>query len=279
MTPWFARNLSIVGAILPPGGLTGAWMRSSDDLANYPPNISLQDFIAWGPANIALSRWEALRQNFGRFIGEQGMVLLTPFMLISMWRRRDPLLGGFWLYALSLHFVMTFIFAFPGWRGGLFHSASALVPFWAALSVVGLDDAIAWLARLRRWRRTQAQAIFGTTLAIWSAAFSLAIFIGKVPSLNAEGNFASIAQRLPADAVVIINDLSAMYYFTGLSGVVVPNAPPSVLPELRQRYGATYLILDQNRTAPMNDLYEGRAIPPFLEQVYRDDSIQIYHIK
>jgi Dolichyl-phosphate-mannose-protein mannosyltransferase len=280
MAPWFARNLNIVGTILPPGGLQTAWMRSYDEIANYPPGISLQDFIAWGPGNIIQSRWVALQQNFGRFVAEQGMVVLTPFMLIGLWRRRrDPLLGGFGLYALGLHFVMTFVFAFPGWRGGLFHSASALVPFWAALGVVGLDDVIAWLAQRRRWRRTQAQKFFGTALAAWAVAFSLTIFIGKVPDLNGEGNYSAIAQHLPADATVIINDPSAMYYFTGISGVVVPNAPPSILPALQAQYGTRYLVLDQNRTAPMNDLYEGREPPSFLEQIYRDDRFQIYHIK
>jgi hypothetical protein len=46
----------------------------------------------------------------------------------------------------------------------------------------------------------------------------------------------------------MINDPSALYYFTGLSGVVVPNAPPNVIPELAKRYGVAYVVLDNNPT-------------------------------
>jgi hypothetical protein len=61
---------------------------------------------------------------------------------------------------------------------------------------------------------------------------------------------------------------------------VIPNAPSSVIPELAQRYGVNTLVLDGNvRALPMGAIYEGRETPPFLEQIYRDDNIQIYRIK
>ncbi|MEP7287659.1 MAG: hypothetical protein ABI947_18040 [Chloroflexota bacterium] len=281
MTPWFVRNLNTVGAILPPGGFQTAWMRSYDEIANYPPGSSLADFIAWGPENILNSRWEALKVNVGRFVGEQGQILLTPFMLLALWkRRRDPLLSGLWLYALGLHLAMTFVFAFPGYRGGLFHSASALIPFWAALGIVGLDDVLAWIAPRRRWRLPQARLFFGAALLVWAILFSINIFLRTVNSFNsAGGNFVQIASHLPADSVVMINDPSAFYYFTGLSGVVVPNAPPDVIPELAKRYGVTDIVLDNNVTLPMRPLYEGTISPPFLEPLYHDDFIRIYRVK
>ena len=91
----------------------------------------------------------------------------------------DPLLSGLWPYALGLHLLMTFVFALPGPRGGLFHSAAALVPFWAALGVLGLDDVIGWLARLRRWNVKQARAFFGMALLAWAVFLSLWVFSGK----------------------------------------------------------------------------------------------------
>src|SRR5260221_13045663 len=104
--------------------------------------------------------------------------------------------------------------------------------------------------------------------------------MGKARSFNGEGGFfQNIAAHLLPDAVVMINDPSALYYFTGLPGIVVPNAPPSTIPELSKRYGITYLVLDQGRTIPMNDLYMGKEPVPFLELIYQDDHVQIYKIK
>jgi hypothetical protein len=281
MTPWFVRNLNAVGAILPAGGFQTAWMRDYNEIVNYPPTISLQDFLAWGSSNILQSRLDALTTNLGHFVAEQGWVILWPFMLIGLWRRRrNPLLTGFWLYALGLHLVMTFVFTFPGPRGGLFHSESALLPFWSALGVLGLDEVIMWLAKRRRWRQAEAQLVFGVALLLWAIGFSIFTFIGKSPGLNGEDYFPQLAKLLPSDAVVMINDPSALYYYTGLSGVVIPNTPSSTIPELVQRYGVNTLVLDGNvRALPMRDLYEGRESPPFLEQIYHDDNLQIYRVK
>jgi hypothetical protein len=180
MTPWFIRNLDLVDSILPVGGIQTAWMRSYDEIVNYPPGADLQRFWSWGLPNILESRREALGWNLQTFIAVEGLVVLTPLMLIGLWkRRREPLLSGFWLYALGVHAVMTLIFAFPGWRGGLFHSASALVPFWSALGLLGLDDVLGWVAPRRRWRLSQARAFFGAALVLWAVIFSGISFLGK----------------------------------------------------------------------------------------------------
>jgi len=280
MSPWFMRNLNTVGSILPSGGLQTAWMRSYDEIVNYPPSIDLARFIAWGPGNILASRWEAFKYNVGTFVAVEGMVVLAPLLLIGLWKRRhDPLLSGVWLYALGLHVVMTLVFAFPGYRGGLFHSASALIPFWAALGILGLDDVLAWAARRRRWPLAQARLFFSSVLILWAAIFSAINFIGKAPGFNApESFFRQVGQNFPNDAVVMINDPAALYYFTGISGVVVPNATPDAILDLAKRYGVKYVVLDANRTVPMNELYEGRKVPFFLRQLYADGTVRIFRV-
>jgi hypothetical protein len=208
------------------------------------------------------------------------MIVLAPLMLIGLWRRRsDPLLSGVWLYALGLHLVMTLVFAFPGYRGGLFHSASALIPFWTALGILGLDDVLAWAARRRRWPLAQARLFFSAVLILWSVIFSAINFIGKAPGFNApESFFRQLGQNFPNDAVVMINDPSALYYFTGIAGVVVPDATPDAILDLAKRYGVNYVVLDANRTAPMNELYEGRKVPFFLRQLYYDGTVRIFRV-
>jgi hypothetical protein len=279
MAPWFIRNLSVTGSILPAGGLDTAWMRTYDEIAAYPPGARLDDFLAWGAGNILNSRWEALTLNAQRFIAEQGMVILAPLMLIGLWRRRcEPLLAGFWPYALALHLLMTLVFAFPGPRGGLFHSAAALLPFWSALGALGLDDVIGWLARRRGWRVPEARRFFGAVLVLWAAVFSVWVFAGKAAAQDHVGApFRELP--LPPDAVVAINDPPALYYFTGRWGVPLPDAPPETLLDLAARYGVNYVVVDANRTRPMDDLWEGRNVPAFLEPVAWDGRSRVYRIR
>jgi hypothetical protein len=279
MTPWFARNLNAVGSLMPSGGLETAWMRSYDEIANYPPAIDLGQFLAWGAGNIGTSRWDAFVTNLQRFVAEEGIIVLAPLMLFGLWRRRrDSLLSGFWLYALGLHLAMTLVFAFPGPRGGLFHSAAALLPFWAALGALGLDDVIDWMARRRRWRPGEAKLFFCAVLIVWAAFLSFSVFSGKMNEWNTAGEgFRRLG--LPRDAVVMINDPPAFYYYTGIAGVVLPNAAPGVILDLVGRYGVNYVVLDANRTPPMNDLWEGRSVPPFLEPYYYDGYVRIYKVK
>jgi hypothetical protein len=281
MFPWFVRNLNAVGSILPVGGMQTAWMRSYDEIVNYPPGADLQTFLAWGLPNILASRWEAFVPNFQTFIAVEGLVILAPLMLIGLWRRRrDPLLCGFWPYALGVHLAMTLVFAYPGWRGGLLHSSSALLPFWTALGVLGLDDILAWIAPHRRWRLNEARAFFGAALVLWAVIFSGINFFGKrTAGDTAGGFFQSLTAHLPPDSVVMINDPSAMYYYTGIPGVVVPNAPPDRIMDIALRYGVNTLVLDNNLTIPMIELYAGKNIPPFLKLIYAEGRIRIYRIE
>jgi len=279
MAPWWQRTLAVTGALLPIGGLETALMRSYDEIANYPAGISLTDFLSWGVENIVGSRLWALSVNVPRFIGEQGMIAMLPLMLYGAWRKRDePVLGGFLLYAPLLFALMTFIFTFPGARGGLFHSGAALVPFWGALGAVGLHDALTHIAPRRRWRLSQAKIVFGGALALWAISLSLWTLANKRAEWNNSGAFYT-ALNLPREAIVMINDPSALYYFTGNMGVVLPNAPPSSISDLAARYGVTHVVVDRNYTQPMEALWRRQDVPFFLEHLYYDGTVRIYRVR
>ncbi|NDJ77193.1 MAG: hypothetical protein GYB65_13135, partial [Chloroflexi bacterium] len=266
MLPWFMRSADVIGTPLPTGGTDTIWLRGYNEIANYPPGASASDFFEWGLDNILRSRWEALTTNLGTFVAVETWVILGPFALFGLWRRRsEPFLLGLMLYALGLHLAMTFVFAYPGYRGGLFHSASALLPFWAALGLLGVDETIAWAARKRRWPRAQAQAVFGGALVALAVVLSLGLTAARLDDWNNNGKFyQDVAAGLPSDAVLMVNDPPALYYHTGLSGVVVPNAEPTVIPEIAAQYGVTHLVLDVNRTSPFTDLFRGNETHPFL---------------
>jgi len=276
MTPWFLRNLSVVGTILPVGGLQTAWMREYNDLFNYPGVIDFQKFLAWGIPNILRSRFDAFFVNLQTAIAVESLIVLAPFILIALWaHRRDPLLSGVWLYALGLHAVMTLVFPFPGARGGLFHSAAALMPFWAALGVAGLLDAIAWAAKRRRWSIRQAQTVFGGALIIWSVGFSLLGAVPKAAQWNSAGDYYVGIGVSPSDTIMI-NDPAAYYYFTGGQAVVLPNVPAVNLATILNRFKATLVVLDENVPAPLEPLWRREDVPIFLQQQRKDDRFRIY---
>lgn len=280
MLPWWLRMLEVTGAPLPAGGLETAFMRSYDEIVNYPPGVSPAHFLTWGVENIIGSRLWALGVNLMRFIGEQGLIALTPLMLFGAWRkRRDPILSGFLLYAPLLFILMTLVFAFPGARGGLFHSGAALMPFWAALGAVGLHDLImALTARRRRWNPNQAKVVFGSALIAWAVLLSVVMLWNKRLEWNNSGAFYE-ALGLPQEAIVMINDPSALYYFTGNMGVVVPNAPPSSISDLAARYGVTHVVLDRNYPPLMESLWRRQDVPFFLEHRYYNGRVRIYRVR
>ena len=279
MTPWALRNLSVGAPPLPASGAATMWLRSYDEIVNYPPDaLTFQRFLDWGLDNILASRWEALATNAQHFVAEQGLVVLWPFTLIGLWkRRRDPFLSGVWVYALALHAAMTFAFAYPGMRGGLFHSSTALLPFWFSLGVCGIDDAVDWAAARRRWNAAQAKRFFTVALVVIMAALTLSILAARRPRMGS-GNapFDALNALLPGDAVVMFNDPAALYYHTGRMGVVTPNGGAEMVRAIAERYGVTHVVLDVNRTAPLNDLYLDRAAVDFLRPVavlYSEDGV------
>lgn len=282
MTPWFIRNLNAVGMLLPVGGFQTAWMRSYDEIVNYPPGADLQQFLAWGLPNIVASRWEAFIQNLETFIAVEGMIAFTPLMLIGFWRRRNnALLSGFWLYALGLHAAMVLVFAFPSWRGALLHSASALLPFWTALGATGLDDVLIWASKRRHWPLKQSRWFFGGALLLWAIFLSVRTFVGKTTG-SSDPQIAAKYQQLgvPQDAVVMINDPPALYYFTGMSSVVVPNAPPNEICTVAVRYGVSYVVLEKNGIPPLIEpLWQRTDVPTCLKVMYSDQDTHIYKVK
>lgn len=246
MLPWFGRNLSLIGTPLPLGGTQTIWLRTYDGIFSYPPDASAASLFADGIGVFVSSRWEAFTNNLGTLVVVEGLVVMAPLMLIGLWRRRkDPFLLPFVLYALGLHVAMTLVFPFPGYRGGLLHSAAALVPWWAILGLLGLDDCIEWMARRRRWNIRTARPVF--SVGLLGVAVALGLFVA-LPNRVIDGGtptlYRELADAIPAGSRVMINDPAQLYYYTGLGGVVLPNEEPHVIADIARKYQVGYLVME-----------------------------------
>lgn len=270
MLPWFIRSMAVLGTPLPAGGIGTAFLRGYNDIFSYPARWTPADFLGWGWGNILQSRVEGLLVAFQTWLAVEGLIVLAPFGLWALWkRRRESFFTPMIWYALGLHLAMSLIFTFPGSRGGLFHSSAALFPFWVALGLAGVDDGITRMARWRRWRVEEAKLVFGVSVVLLPVL--LAGFAWSVQTRNrdAEPDYRTYAQVLPLEARLMVNDPAAWYYHTGHMGVTLPDEPLTTALEIAQRYCITHLIIDQNVTDAFEPLLRGEPPPEFLTEIRR----------
>ena len=268
MLPWFLRTLDVTGSFLSTAGAKTVWLTSYDDLFSYGRELSLQTFLAQGVGPILQGRWWALVNNFQTVLAVWGMIFLGPLALIGAWYlRRHILVQLAAMYALLLFIAMTVIFAFPGARGGLFHSGAALLPFIYATAVIGLDRSVEWMADRRpRWRPKAAKRVFGIGLVVMAAALSGFLYYQRVLKDNAWNSADSVypaivawvAEQNPAAIVMIGNPPAYRYHGGGLS-VVVPNNDLETVLQVMTKYGVDYLILDKNHPLPLDEIYNNPA--------------------
>jgi hypothetical protein len=271
MAPWLARNLVAFGRLMPTGGAATLWLVEYNDMFNYPPNLSLSRYLASGLGSILAVKARALLANLATLAVVMNMIFLTPFTLIGLWRRwREAWLLPAALYALALFAAMTFAFTLPGVRGGLFHSGAALLPFFFAAALVGLDDVLAWLTkRAPTWQAARAARVFGWAFVGFAALISLWVVLTRVVGMGdlrtvAWNHGDDVYERLASfidgagdgcEVRVMSNDPPGVYYHTGCGGVPLPNGDEATLLQAAADYCACYLVLDRNVPDGLVGLY------------------------
>ncbi len=281
MSPWFVRNWAVIGTPLSTSGSQTLWLTTYDDLFSYGRELSLRTYLAWGWENILGSKLEALWLNTQTVIGVLGMVFLVPLVVIGGWRLRKHALYHLasW-YAGLLLVTMTCVFTFPGPRGGLFHSAGALLPFIFTAALVGLAVAIEWAATRRRgWDANTAKHVFGVGLVALAVLVSGFVYCRGVaqpttsqPGYTVYGQLVGwLNARGHIEHVVMLGDPPGYCYAGGGPSIVLPNEPVDTVLTVADRYGARYLILDHNRPEALAPLYEGSGVHPKLSPIYEFD--------
>jgi hypothetical protein len=269
MLPWFIRNMNVFDAPLPSGGIGTAFLHEYNDIFSYPADWDLQYFLDWGAGNVLRSRLDGLLVMFQTWLAVEALIVLAPFALWALWqRRREAFFGGVIWYVLGLHLAMSMVFTYPGTRGGLFHSSSALLPFWAALGLAGLDDGIAWLAARRKWRASEAKRVFGTAVVLLPLALGYVAWNAQRVNRAVHPDYARVQEAIGAEARIMVNDPSAWHYHTGWIGVTLPQASLATTAAIAQRFCLTHLIIDKNVTSAFEPLIRGDDLPPeFLLEV------------
>ena len=268
MAPWLIRNLIIAGSPLSPGGGRTLWLTSYDSLFTFPAKgLTMQNWVGEGLTSLAAARARALLTNLQSLVVVTGGVLLGPFMLAGAWRRRDPVVTACAAYLGLLFLVMTLAFPYSGARGGFFHSSAAVLPVLWALTPMGLERVLAWVAPRRRWEPERAWRLFAPLLIAGSLAVSLWAAWDRViagwPEAprweRSQRSMARVAEALrelgAAPAVVAVNNPPGFFLASGLPAVVIPFGDAGVLQQVARRYDVAWVVLDVNHPAPLAPLY------------------------
>jgi hypothetical protein len=201
-------------------------------------------------------------QNLGTAFFAQGMIFLSPLIMIGLWKCRHlfrvqiAFLG--WLCLLMAE---SLLFPFASVRGGYFHAGAAFQPVWFVLAPIGLDVLLTWIVRKNR-KFIPAGKLFPAILVIIMVFFS--ILLVKLRVLDSGWNEGEplylkteqilLKQGGRPDAVVMVRNPPAYFVMTGRQAIVVPFGDVQVLLAASRKYNASYVILEQ--TSPNSPLYD-----------------------
>lgn len=273
MSPWFLRNLSVIGAPLSSAGTQAAWLCSYDELFSYGVRFDPAHLLSCGFDQVIAAKVNGVLSGLVHLIAETGLIFMAVPVAIGWWQtRRQPLIRHALIYLGLLFGVMTLVFTFAGDRGGLFHSMGALLPLAYAAAPIGLDALIGWIAARRStWRVRPARVVF--TLASIGLALGLGWFVyrGRVIGANVndpvwnqadEVSLAigrALADRGAVAPIVMVNNPPLFTYHTGLRSIVIPNGDEAMLLAAARQFGAEWVVLDANRPAGLADIYADPA--------------------
>ena len=267
MTPWFARNLLVVGSPLNPGGVRVLWMLGYDDLFSYP--ASLLSIGRWLEAGLAAHlelRLSAAGTMLQRALAENGLVFLGPFMLIGaarLWSQAHVRIAI--LYLIGLFAGLTLAFPAVGARGAYFHASVAAMPILWALAPVGVAAGTQWVGGRRGWNVPPAVKTLTAGAVVIAGLLTLILLARRMQSSgggrwgSGSEAYEAVGEQLAAlDAdrtPVAVNNPPGFFAATDWPAVVIPNGDPSVLRQVVQRYGVGWVVLDANHPQGLAELY------------------------
>ena len=275
MGAWFARNLAVFGAAMPPGSGYVLWMTSYNQIFSFTPELfTFQSWVASGLQEAVRARAAAVWQNLGTAFFAEGMIFLAPLIIVGVWKERRTFrvqLGVFgWL---SMLFAESLLFPFASVNGGFFHAGTAFQPLWFAIAPLGLDICLRRISEKAR-RPARFTRIVPTILLFIMILFSAELVkIRVVDSGWNEGEYLYLqanqflaARNAKADAIVMVRNPPAYFVMTGRRAIVVPDGDAQALLAASRKFNASYVILEQiGSSSPLYDLYEHpEAYPEFI---------------
>jgi hypothetical protein len=271
MGPWFVRNYLVFQSLLAPGGSSSFWILTYDETFIFPAEqLSLQRWLSSGLSAILDARLWAMSINLQRSIAEQGLIFLTPLILLGLWISRKDRRIQWGIFAwLCTFFLMTLIFPFQGARGGFFHSGAALLPLFWSTATIGFSSVLDWAHRVRNWNLWQSRIVFSIAIIIFT--LFLTIFNGWSKFAKNEKGISfwednhvtyqqveTVIKEFSAspDAIIMTINPPGYHATTNRSAIAIPDGDIFTSLEVAKKFGATYLVLEEDHPEKLNELYQ-----------------------
>ena len=289
---WYARNISVWGTLMPPGGLSTIWLATYDQTFIYPASgLSFNTWLESGWKAILDVRINSFLQNLKTLLGVQQMVFLLPFTLAGLWRfRKLPVIKYFLLMWLAVFTIMTVVFPFAGARGGYLHSGSVFQPLIWTLFPAGLQQFIKWGEAKRNWNARIAGKVFAFGFIAIAVVLSAAVYYIKIGVQDggkewtkSSAQYMRIANKLmelkvDPSQIIMVNNPPGFYLASERYSIVIPDGEPESLLKAANRYDASYLVLEQNHPAGLERLYNNPQCCQELEFITSVNGALIFRI-
>ncbi len=293
MSPWFLRNLQTWGSLMPPGGSRTLWLTDYNQTFLYPAGqLSFSTWWSSGLSNILQVRLDALWLNLKTLLAVQGSVILLPLMFIGLWRLRKNLVVQVGTIMWLLYFLLlTLVFPFSGSRGGFFHSGAAVQPMLWGAAAVGFSAIIDWGCQKRGWSKTRAWRVFSAgliiILAVMTGFLALERTVRTSPGIE---SWSAGAERYQAvetwlrsqggeGSIVMVNNPPGYYVAGRRAAIVIPLGELDTVLEVARKFGAEYLVLEQNTTPQLKDLYQSPRTLAGLTYLTTMDGAEIFRFE
>ena len=289
MAPWYARNISVFGSPMAPGGSRILWLTDYNDTFAFPADqVNMASWLeaGWGAA-VKVRLW-ALRMNVMNAFAAQGGILLFPFIIIGYRQLRldirARLAGVGWLILLV---VMTLIFPLAGARGGFFHAGAAFQPFWWALAPLGLAHLADALYRRNILSAEHAGTVFQGLLVVICILLTIVIVQVRIlqpgwqpiEELYIEVEQFLVERGANPDGMAIVRNPAGYYIVSRRPTIVMPSGGPDTILELAIHYGASYFILEpEGVLEEYQGLYDQVEVNPKLKYLGEVEGARIFEL-
>jgi hypothetical protein len=290
MSPWYARNMTVFGSPMAPGGSRILWLTNYNDTFAFPADqVNMDSWLEAGwEAALKVRLW-ALGMNMMNAFAAQGGILLFPFILIGYWHLRHDvrarLAGTGWLILLV---VMTFIFPLAGARGSFFHAGAAFQIYWWVLAPFGLGRFVDTLYKREVLTAKHAGTVFQGMLVVVCVLLSGVILQVRIlqPGWQPEEELYVKVERFlvdrgaDRDEIAIVRNPAGYYIVSGRPTIVMPPGGPDTVLAVAERYGASYFVLEPGGILEeYRAIYERQEVNPGMEYLGEVEDARIYAIQ
>ena len=274
MLPWYVRNLSLFGTLMPPGNSRTMWVLAYDELYSYPASIlTPQRWWAAGLGDILQARGEAFIENLGTNFFSMGGILPGLLAVLGGWRlRREKFIWLGWVAWGTLLGVMTLVFPFSAMHGSYFHSGAAFVPLIFAMVPVGIDVlTAASLRRFKSWKDERIRPFYTGVVVLFAVGLSLFYYfsgiLGDMEDTEVLGWNQAVAAYTAVEAAlvefgalegeaVITAEPPTFVTITGRPSYNVPNGGVETVLALAEDYGVRWVLVEDSHPEGLDDLFE-----------------------